>query len=82
MGAGGGVCWMKVRDPSRYDRVLELLKPFYILTDQNQNADWQQTTVDAFWELSPIADMKVSSWLEELRSLLDWKHSGSEETWT
>lgn len=44
MGADGGMCWMKLSNPSKYDRVVELLTPFYFLTyvdDYHQsNHDW------------------------------------------
>lgn len=32
MGADGGVVWVPVKDPTKYDRAMELLRPFYHLT--------------------------------------------------
>lgn len=44
MGADGGVCWIPLHDPSKYDRVLELLRPFYFLTSVDDyhwsNVEW------------------------------------------
>ncbi len=53
MGADGGVVYMKLRNPSKFSRLLELINPFYFLTESG-NADWQQDTCDKFWESSPI----------------------------
>lgn len=40
---------------------------------------WYQNSEAAF---KPIANMKLIDWWTELRSLLDWQHTGCEETWT
>lgn len=51
MGADGGMCWIKLRNPTKYNRVHELLAPFYFLThidDYHQsNVDWYDPTIDA-----------------------------------
>lgn len=52
MGADGGVCWMPLRDPKQYARVLELLGPFYYLTKYG-NADWQDDANDQFLNSHP-----------------------------
>lgn len=203
MGADGGVCWMALKDPSKYDRVLELIKPFYFLTSVDDyhwsNVEWDDPIIHApeyltgtygtdqeysiddalveildvknynhadhygecanpsilyehltfmelvedlesrpimdvysnghwrylgegwrprkwdyqylrncyssngirislleemLWDavgwrrnklreaLGPIADMKIGEWMNEMRSLLDYRHHGCEETWT
>ena len=45
MGADGGMCWIKLRNPTKYNRVCELIKPFYFLTyvdDYHEsNIDWE-----------------------------------------
>lgn len=33
MGADGGVCFVPMRDPSRYARAIELIRPFYTLLE-------------------------------------------------
>ena len=45
MGADGGMCWIRLRNPTKYNRVCELIKPFYFLTyvdDYHEsNIDWE-----------------------------------------
>lgn len=41
MGADGGVCWVALNDHTQYQRVKDLLRPFYFLTESG-NADWQE----------------------------------------
>lgn len=52
MGADGGVCWMKVKDPSKYARVQELLRPFYWLTYVD---DYRWSNVE-YIRKSPISE--------------------------
>lgn len=51
MGADGGVCWIQLRDPSKYDRVCELLRPFYFLTYVDDyhwsNVEWTSSVIHA-----------------------------------
>ncbi len=194
MGADGGMCWMALREPSKYDRVRQLIGPFWFLTHiddyYQSNVDWTSDVIiepkfligtygsfqdydisetlrdilnpenydDYLWgdpsvvyghltflelvddlltrplhkggewtylgetwrparglgywigsnqkyvslleeivwevveyakseeqrreQLGILADMKVGDWMREMRELLDWTKTGSEETWT
>lgn len=52
MGAEGGVCWIPLRDPVRFDRVKDLIQPFYFLTKYG-NADWQEDANDEYMDAHP-----------------------------
>lgn len=48
MGADGGVCWVPVKDPTKYDRAIGLIRPFYGLLESGM-ADWQEDACSR-WE--------------------------------
>jgi hypothetical protein len=59
MGSDGGVCYVKMRDPSKKSRALELLRPFHGLLNhgfadwaENQTLDWE----DAHPKISSSSD--------------------------
>lgn len=53
MGADGGICWMAIKDPAKYERVRLLLKPFWQFTDMNGEADWQQGANNDWLDANP-----------------------------
>jgi len=53
MGADGGVCWMRLRDPARYQRLCDLVRPFWWLTDSGE-ADWQAEASDSWLSANPL----------------------------
>ena len=51
MGADGGMCWIKLRNATKYNRVHELMKPFWFLTNvddyHESNIDWHDPNIQA-----------------------------------
>lgn len=49
MGADGGVVYIRLRNPSKYSRVEELLRPFWQFLDPGGRSDWaEDSTIE--WE--------------------------------
>lgn len=51
MGADGGMCWIKLHNATKYNRVCELLEPFWFLTSiddyHESNSDWDDPNIQA-----------------------------------
>lgn len=49
MGADGGICWLKLKNSSKYERVIQLLEPFWFLTNIDDyhwsNVEWSNPII-------------------------------------
>lgn len=52
MGADGGVCWVPLKDSGKYDRAVELIRPFYSLLSSGM-ADWQEDACSDWEDKNP-----------------------------